>query len=142
MVDVNDIQLGNYFISGGRVFRVDEIGPKREGYSLDVEEYYIDEDGEESYNQAFSEFLEPLEITPQSLRDLCFSEGFDWTEGHYTHALAPGFVLVFNKDKWSFGIYTGGVFSGAYILLKDIKYFHELQNLIYELTKAKLKWKD
>lgn len=141
MVGVNDMQLGNYYLlSNGEMFRVDYMGSKREGYTLGVREFFIDADGEESYRQAFNEWLEPLEITPQLLRNLCFSEGFDWTEGHYTHAIAPGFLLLFDKsDKmWYIGVYTGEV---AYITFKDIKYVHELQNLIYELTKSKLKWK-
>lgn len=140
MIDINDIQLGNYFVCRGRIFRVDEIGPKREGYSAEVKEYYIDEDGEEGYNQAFSEMLEPLPITPKLLRDFCFNEGFDWTAGHYTHPLAYGFLLLFDKsDKmWYIGVYTGDV---AYMTFKDIRCVHEMQNLIHELTKAKLKWK-
>lgn len=142
MVESKDIQLGNYFGSAGRTFRVDYIGPKREGYSTDVKEYYIDEDGSESYNQSFNENLGPLPINPQLLGDLGFSEGFDWTENHFTHALARGFVLVFNKTKWQFGKYVEGGFCGAYIPLKDVSYVHDVQNLIYELTKNKIKWKE
>ena len=127
MVNIFEIELGNLFWHHDGVFRVDYMGPKREGYALEVRDFFIDSDGEESYRQSFNEWIDPLPITKDLLRQLGFEKSGDVMYHSVKKEIS---VKYYRVDGWVIKRYDQHILS--------FKSINELQNLFYHLAKTKL----
>ena len=80
-------------------------------------------------------WLEPIPITDWPLNKLCFFP-YDGVKNSYIDGLCRFVLTMEGRGIWSLHSYN--VVDGEMQLIKDIKYLHELQNIIHSLTGEEL----
>lgn len=112
MIDVRELRFGNYyFYITGEIIKVD-----KKHFN------YIDK---------FCKFANPIELTPEILEKWC---GFEMQSTTSNYAI--------NINGYAMGISNNGYVDFDYLELEkisNVKYLHQLQNLIYALTGKELK---
>lgn len=131
MIAVNEIRIGNWLQDrhevteeSGFYVQVESIMYKGINYS------YRDEEDEYLF-----EHLHPIPLTPEIL-EKC---GFVYDNSHKIN-IGNGVTLEFDSDVFFKQINSEGVPSFV-VMPIEIKYLHQLQNLIFALTGKELKVK-
>lgn len=127
MVNIFDIQLGNLFLHDGKIFRVDNISRMQEG--LDPILTMKDGSSFGGFMFASASELEPMPITTELLEKF-------FGDPEYTDVYQVGDINCFVEDLIED---TGCVMVElGFNDIKPVQYVHDMQNLIYELTKIKI----
>ena len=134
MVNIFDIQLGNLFLYNGSIFRVDNISRMQEG--LDPILTMKDDSTFTGFIMARASELEPMRITTgifvKFFGEPVFNPEFPECWDEYQVGNVNYYVDDMIEHAGCVMIELG------YNDIKPVKYVHDMQNLIYELTKIKI----
>lgn len=134
MIDVRELRIGN--IVNDDTNLAQEIGCKVVGIVESISEEnielkYLRSDGDTFYGDEYPINLSPIRLTEELLL-MCWTDYDPIRKSYYDSP--SGFIFQFDGE-WctiSYGEYR----------LKAIKYFHQLQNLYFDLTGQELEIKD
>ena len=134
MIDIQEIRLGNLYLYDGKIFRVDNINRLQEG--LDPILTMKDGSSFGGFMIASASELEPLPITTEILVKFFGEPVFNPEFPEYWDEYQVGDV----------NCYVDGMIEHAGCVMieigfndiKPVQYVHDMQNLIYELTKIKI----
>lgn len=134
MVNIFDIQLGNLFLHDGKIFRVDNINRLQEG--LDPILTMKDGSSFGGFMIASASELEPMPITTEILEKFFGKPVFNPEFPEYWDEYQVGNTNCYVDDMIE---HAGCVMiEFGFNDIKPVKYVHDMQNLIYELTKIKI----
>lgn len=125
----NELRIGNLIYANGLVFRViriDEDG--MEAAPLDLDEW---KNSPEQWKNDFK----PIPLTEEWLVKF----GFEWSIFHQAYH-KTGFLFDVNA-RYDGGYYLHGCRNSASIIMPEILFVHQLQNLYFALTGTELEIK-
>lgn len=124
MIQANQLRIGNWILKDGKYFQIIYGINKKYVYGLDSE--ILDS----HINKSELNNLHPIPLTEEILLKCGFDNGYEIT------IKIGRKKIVFN---WSIKIVSTGYRSGWYCeKYRNIKYLHQLQNLIFALTGKEL----
>jgi methionine salvage enolase-phosphatase E1 len=130
-MEINELRIGNYVNIEGDVVKVKEIYEKSIHYANGEYESYATED-----------FIHPIELTGDILINIGFKKGYNEI---YSKTIKDDFYEYnvsyqnVKDNKYSFVAY--GYKNGELkrqIILDNIQYLHELQNIFFSFTNQEL----
>ena len=134
MVDIKEIRLGNLYLYDGSIFRVDGVKSLQEG--LDPILTMKDDSTFTGFVMARGSELEPMPITTEILEKFFGKPVFNPEFPEYWDEYQVGNVNCYVDDMIE---HAGCVMIElGYNDIKPVRYVHDMQNLIYELTKIKI----
>lgn len=134
MVNIYDIELGNLYLYNGSIFRVDNISRLQDG--LDPILTMKDGSSFGGFMIASASELEPMPITTEILVKFFGEPAFNPEFPEYLDEYQVGDVNCYVDDMIE---HAGCVMIElGFNDIKPVKYVHDMQNLIYELTKIKI----
>lgn len=134
MIDIQEIRLGNLYLYDGKIFRVDNINRLQEG--LDPILTMKDGSSFGGFMIASASELEPLPITTEILVKFFGEPVFNPEFPEYWDEYQVGNPNCYIDDY----IENAGcvMIEIGFTDIKPVQYVHDMQNLIYELTKIKI----
>lgn len=134
MIDIQEIRLGNLYLYDGKIFRADNINRLQEG--LDPILTMKDGSSFGGFMIASASELEPMPITTEILVKFFGEPAFNPEFPEYLDEYQVGDVNCYVDDMIE---HAGCVMIElGFNDIKPVKYVHDMQNLIYELTKIKI----
>ena len=142
MIQGKDIRIGNYLKDrGGKTIRVDFIEHVENGFDTKFGQKMFIEGQEVHPMTEYTDYTEPIELTPDWMEKLGFEKTDDYGDQVYYEPKDRknrNFYICFDHDDISFGLV---VFGNCTNLIYDdinLQYVHQFQNLYYALTGVEL----